>query len=212
MPTIDQIRRDYQSAGLNREDLPNDPLELFGLWMEQAIAAGLSDPTAMTVATVDELGQPSQRMVLLKQFDSEGFVFYTNYESRKSKELANNPKISLHFPWHSVDRQVTIRGKASKVSTAQSLKYFLSRPRDSQIAASVSAQSSRINSRQFLMKQFDSMKHKLENKEVPLPDFWGGFRVVPKEIEFWQGRVNRLHDRFQFVRGIDQWDISRLSP
>lgn len=210
---IDQLRREYRREGLNEEDLKTSPFPQFSLWLQQAIDAGLDDPTAMTVATVSESGQPSQRIVLLKHLDEQGFVFYTNYESRKARDLAHSPKISLHFPWHGIDRQVKICGIAEKVSTGESLKYFLSRPRESQIAAIVSAQSRPISSRQLLMQQFNSMKEKFANKEIPLPDFWGGYRVLPHEVEFWQGRESRLHDRF--VYRLDegkQWTIERLAP
>ena len=214
MTDLEQLRREYRRDGLDRDQLQDHPINQFRIWLQQAIDADIHDPTAMTVATVAADGQPSQRIVLLKQVDERGFVFYTNYESRKAQEIAANAKISLHFPWHSMDRQVKVCGKAEKVPVSESLKYFLSRPRDSQIAASISAQSRRIQSRQFLMQQFNAMKEKLHNKEIPLPDFWGGFRVVPHEIEFWQGRENRLHDRFiyQLQTENNQWSIDRLSP
>ncbi len=208
---LESLRREY-SGGLSREDLSADPIQQFELWMEEALKFGIKDPTAMTIATVSEDGQPSQRIVLLKHFDLEGFVFYTNYGSRKAEELATNPKISLHFPWHNIDRQVKICGEVSKVSTAESLKYFTSRPRDSQIAAIASEQSKPLSSRSFLMNQFESMKQKFQQGEIPLPDFWGGYRVVPSEIEFWQGSENRLHDRFRYLRSEDEWLIDRLAP
>lgn len=208
---LESLRREY-SGGLSREDLSADPIQQFELWMEEALKFGIKDPTAMTIATVSEDGQPSQRIVLLKHFDHEGFVFYTNYGSRKAEELATNPKISLHFPWHNIDRQVKICGEVSKVSAAESLKYFTSRPRDSQIAAIASEQSKPLSSRSFLMNQFESMKQKFQQGEIPLPDFWGGYRVVPSEIEFWQGSENRLHDRFRYLRSGDEWSIDRLAP
>ncbi|MGI1677679.1 MAG: pyridoxamine 5'-phosphate oxidase [Cellvibrionaceae bacterium] len=209
---IDQLRREYQRSGLSRDSLASDPFSQFSLWLNQAVDGGVIDPTAMTVATVSKDGQPSQRIVLLKKIDENGFVFYTNYQSRKANELGHSPKISLHFPWHSIDRQVKVCGVAEKIPTTESLQYFLSRPRDSQIAASISAQSRPVSSRQLLMQQFDSMKNKLLNKEIPLPDFWGGYRIVPHEIEFWQGRENRLHDRFVYRKKENDWDIQRLSP
>jgi pyridoxamine 5'-phosphate oxidase len=217
MSNIDQIRRDYQRAGLDEESLNLNPFAQFSQWLQDAIDAGLSDPTAMTVATVSASGQPSQRMVLFKQVDDKGFVFYTNYESRKATEIDQNSNISLHFPWHSLERQVSVRGHAVKVSTAESLKYFFSRPKDSQIAASVSAQSRRLSSRQLLMHQFEAMKEKYQQNEIPFPSFWGGYRIMPFEIEFWQGRVNRLHDRFLYsLNGDSQqdslWEIARLAP
>ena len=173
----------------------------------------ITTATAMTIATVSADGQPSQRIVLLKHFDDSGFVFYTNYESRKADELATNSKISLHFPLHSIDRQVKVCGVAVKVSTAESLKYFASRPKESQVAAIASQQSRVLTSRSFLLNQFESLKQKFSNGEIPLPDFWGGYRVEPKEIEFWQGGANRLHDRFRYLRASDaSWSIDRLAP
>ncbi|MEX1032462.1 MAG: pyridoxamine 5'-phosphate oxidase [Cellvibrionaceae bacterium] len=210
---IDQLRREYRRAGLDEDELEANPFTQFSKWLQQAIDAEFDDPTAMTVATVSDTGQPSQRIVLLKHMDEAGFVFYTNYQSRKAREIAKLPKVSLHFPWHRVDRQVKICGVAEKVSTTESLKYFLSRPRESQIAAVVSAQSRPISSRQLLMQQFNSMKEKFANSEIPLPDFWGGYRVVPHELEFWQGRENRLHDRFVYrLDEHQQWRIERLAP
>lgn len=210
---IDQLRREYAREGLNETDLDPDPVRQFSHWLQQAIDAELKDATAMTIATVSASGQPSQRIVLLKQVDQRGFVFYTNYESRKAREIADCPKVSLHFPWHWIDRQVKICGTAEKVSTAESLKYFLSRPRESQIAASISEQSRPVSSRQLLMQQFNAMKEKFANREIPLPDFWGGYRVVPHEIEFWQGRESRLHDRFVYrLQEGGEWKIERLAP
>jgi len=209
---IDQLRREYQRAGLSKDDLDLNPFTQFNRWLQQAVDSGIPDPTAMTIATVSASGQPSQRIVLLKQIDEDGFVFYTNYESRKASELKLNPKISLHFPWHGIDRQVKVCGIASKLSLVESLKYFTSRPRDSQIAASISAQSRPVSSRQLLLQQFNAMKEKLADKKIPLPDFWGGYRVLPHEIEFWQGRENRLHDRFFYRRDESSWMIERLAP
>ncbi|MBU3070186.1 pyridoxamine 5'-phosphate oxidase [Aestuariicella sp. G3-2] len=213
---IDQVRRDYLQGGLQRGDLAADPIEQFELWLKQAIDAGMQDPTAMTVATVNAEGQPSQRIVLLKQVDAKGFVFYTNYESHKAQDIALNPLVSLHFPWHALERQVKICGRAEKVSAAESLKYFSSRPEESQLAAWASAQSRPVSSRQLLMQQFNAMKEKFKQGKIPLPDFWGGYRVVPSSIEFWQGGANRLHDRFQYTRtetdGQSDWLIERLAP
>lgn len=213
MMALDQIRREYLQGGLRRDDLPLDPLALFETWQGQAIACGLPDPTAMVVATVAPDGQPSQRLVLLKQLDERGFVFYTNYGSRKAREIAGNAQVSLLFPWHGMERQVRVCGRAEKVSTAESLKYFLTRPRDSQLAAWASEQSSPLTSRDFLMHQLMHMKEKFAHGEVPLPDFWGGIRVTPHEIEFWQGGAARLHDRFQYRRESGSaWQIQRLAP
>ena len=205
-------RREYDYGKLTRESLSDNPFEQFTLWMTQAIEANIQDPTAMSVATVSAAGKPWQRMVLLKDFDERGFVFYTNLGSRKAQEIAGNAQVSLHFPWLQLDRQVIVGGRAERLSTIDVMKYFLSRPKASQLAAWASKQSSRINSRQALETQFEQVKAKFAQGEIPLPDFWGGFRVVPEEIEFWQGGEHRLHDRFQFKLNEGAWDISRLSP
>ncbi|NQV70311.1 MAG: pyridoxamine 5'-phosphate oxidase [Pseudohongiella sp.] len=210
---LESLRREYLHGGLNREDLALDPFDQFGKWMQQAIDLKIADPTAMTVATVAENGQPSQRIVLLKHFDEDGFVFYTNYGSRKAQDLEHNAKISLHFPWHTIDRQVKVCGEATKISTAESLKYFISRPKDSQLAAIASAQSTVLTSRTVLLNQFEAMKQKFQAGEIPFPDFWGGYRVKAREIEFWQGGAKRLHDRFRYLQGADgEWTIDRLAP
>jgi pyridoxamine 5'-phosphate oxidase len=213
--SLQDNRREYDYGKLTRESLSASPFEQFTLWMEQAIEAGIQDPTAMSVATVSAEGKPWQRMVLLKDFDQRGFVFYTNLGSRKAQEIAANAQVSLHFPWLQLDRQVIVGGRAERLSTVEVMKYFLSRPKGSQLAAWASKQSSRINSRQALETQFAQIKEKFAEGEIPLPDFWGGFRVVPEEIEFWQGGEMRLHDRFSYLRsedGIDSWEIGRLSP
>lgn len=210
---LESLRREYLQGGLRRNDLESNPFDQFSKWMQQAIELKIVDPTAMTVATVADNGQPSQRIVLLKHFDEKGFVFYTNFGSRKASELGKNPKISLHFPWHGIDRQVKICGEAQKVSTMESLKYFASRPRESQLAAVASEQSRVLTSRTFLLNQFETLKQKFGNGEIPLPDFWGGYLVTPHEIEFWQGGANRLHDRFRYLRNEDEsWNIDRLAP
>jgi len=210
---LEGFRREYLQGGLNRADLAEDPLEQFQRWMAQVIATEIPDPNAMTVATVDASGQPSQRIVLLKGLDQRGFVFYTNLRSRKAQELKQNPKVSLHFPWHCLERQVKVCGIAEPISSAESLKYFLSRPRDSQLAAWASQQSRPISSRALLLQQFTAMKNKFSKGEIPLPDFWGGFRVKPHLIEFWQGGAHRLHDRFQYtLQDENSWTIERLEP
>jgi pyridoxamine 5'-phosphate oxidase len=205
-------RREYDYGSLNRASLLDDPYKQFDLWMNQALEAKIQDPTAMSVATVDSHSQPSQRMVLLKQFDHRGFVFYTNLESRKAMDIKQNSRVSLHFPWLQLDRQVIVGGRAELLPRAEVLKYFLSRPVESQLGAWASKQSTVINSRQVLEQQFSDIKEKFSTGEIPLPDFWGGYRVVPDEIEFWQGGENRLHDRFSFERDKDGWSINRLSP
>jgi len=210
---LEDYRREYLKGGLRRNDLPDNPYALFEHWQQQAIDCALADPTAMVVATVGPDGQPSQRIVLLKHLDEHGFVFFTNYGSRKARELAENEKVSLLFPWHPLERQVKVCGRAAKVSLAESVSYFASRPRDSQLAAWASQQSRAITSRQFLMTQLAHMKEKFAEGHVPLPDFWGGIRVIPHELEFWQGGANRLHDRFQYLLQSDgTWTIKRLAP
>lgn len=210
---LENIRREYLRGGLQREDLSDDPIAQFNTWMQQALEMGLSDPTAMTLATVSSAGQPSQRIVLLKRVDEKGFVFFTSYVSRKAQEISGNDKVSLHFPWQEVERQVKVCGVVNKISAAESLKYFLTRPRDSQLAAWSSNQSHAISSRTLLLNQFETMKNKFAKGEIPLPDFWGGYRVTPHEMEFWQGGKDRLHDRFQYALQKDRsWMMQRLSP
>lgn len=212
-PKIENDRREYIHAGLSRRDLDADPIAQFELWLQSALSADLRDATAMSLATVSADGQPSLRTVLLKFYDASGFVFYTNLESRKAKEMAQNPKVALLFHWREFDRQVSITGNTVKVSAGDSLKYFLTRPRDSRVGAWVSAQSSVISSRSVLEQKFEEMKRKFSDGEIPLPSFWGGYRVEPSTIEFWQGRVNRLHDRFMYFRQSDEsWRIERLAP
>lgn len=210
---LEQIRREYLLGGLRREHLHDNPFRQFDLWLEQAVASQIPDPTAMVLATVDREGQPDQRIVLLKQADDRGFVFYTNYASKKAQDIAANAKVSLHFPWHLMERQVRINGTAVRLSSAESLKYFATRPLDSQLAAWASPQSSRIHSRRLLLDQFALMKQKFKDGKIPLPDFWGGYRVVPSRFEFWQGGGSRLHDRFEYLATEpDTWDIGRLAP
>lgn len=209
---ISQFRREFLKGGLTRTDLDSDPVMQFSDWFEQARNTSMIDPTAMVLATVNGAGQPSQRSVLLKYFDADGFVFFTNYGSRKAGEIGANDRVSLLFVWLELDRQVRINGRAEKISTADSARYFVSRPRDSQVAAWVSSQSHQLGSRQALMQKFSEMKKKFGEGKIPLPSFWGGYRVVPDEFEFWQGRLNRLHDRFLYVRDNTAWSIERLSP
>ncbi len=210
---ISDIRRQYSLRSLDESELTTDPINLFERWLAEAIDSGLPDPTAMTVATVAKDGQPSQRIVLLKDVGPKGFVFYTNYGSRKAKELAENPKVSLHFPWFFMERQVRVCGTAHKMSVAENARYFLSRPKDSQLAAMASHQSRPIAKRELLMTQFSQLKQKFAKGEIPVPDFWGGFRVVPHQIEFWQGGENRLHDRFEYnLSSSGEWHTQRLMP
>ncbi len=207
------MRDEFMIAGLTRADLDANPVTQFATWFEDAEKAGMRMPNAMTLATVSPEGQPTMRIVLLKFFDEKGFVFFTNFESQKARDIEGNPKVALHFPWHDLERQVKITGRAEQVTAAESVKYFITRPRGSQIGAWVSNQSNVISSRQMLLSKFEELKRKFENKEVPLPSFWGGYRVVSDQFEFWQGRESRLHDRFTYTReegGV--WRIDRLAP
>ncbi|NOH95904.1 pyridoxamine 5'-phosphate oxidase [Vibrio sp. 99-70-13A1] len=209
---LTDIRREYAKGGLRRKDLQADPIDQFNLWLAQAIEAKLTDPTAMTVATVDKNGQPFQRIVLLKNVEEDGFIFYTNLGSRKAQHLEDCSKISLHFPWHPLERQVHITGTAEKLTALENMKYFSSRPKESQLAAIASKQSSRISARGVLEGKYLELKQKFAKGEIPVPTFWGGFRVKPESIEFWQGGEHRLHDRFLFSRDDSRWDIDRLAP
>ena len=206
-----QLRREFSEKGLTRKELSDDPFVQFERWMDEATQAGLTLPNAMSLATSNQDGV-SIRTVLLKSFDQAGFVFFTNYNSKKSKQIQDNPKAALLFPWLDLERQVKISGRVEKLSTLESIKYFSTRPKDSQLGAWASQQSSKISSRQVLLSQFASMREKFSKGEVPLPDFWGGYRVVADSIEFWQGRENRLHDRFVYTTDEGNWTISRLAP
>jgi pyridoxamine 5'-phosphate oxidase len=207
------LRRNYAQRALDLPDLAPDPHEQFDRWMREAIAAQLLEPNAMSLATADAEGRPHLRTVLLKGFDARGFVFYTNYESAKARDIAANPRVALLFPWLALERQVVVTGSAEKISATESLKYFLSRPRDSQIGAWASRQSSVITTRSLLEQKFAEMKAKFAQGEIPLPTNWGGFRVTPATFEFWQGRPNRLHDRFKYARRPDGgWAAERLMP
>ena len=207
------LRRSATGFALDREDLDDDPIVQFEEWVQYACETVAMDPNAVYLSTVDKQNRPSSRTVLLKSFDENGFVFYTNYESNKAKDIEGNPNVAMLFFWSDTARQIRIRGRAERMSAAETLKYFVSRPRGSQIGAWVSAQSSVISSRSLLEMKFQELKTKYKNKKVPLPSFWGGYRVVPEVIEFWQGRRNRLHDRFQYTRQNDgSWLIERLAP
>lgn len=206
------MRREFESSGLNEEDLNNDPVIQFESWFQDARTAGLLEPNAMSLATVDSNGQPTLRTVLLKYFDEHGFVFFTNYESRKAQNIETTPKAAALFPWIALNRQVSIQGSVRRISKAESFKYFSSRPRESQIGAWVSDQSKAISSRGLLEQKLAEMKRKFGEGQIPLPSFWGGYQIVPERIEFWQGRPHRLHDRFTYTRTESGWDIQRLQP
>ena len=211
--SIGDLRKKYMADGLSRSELDLDPIRQFGAWYAQLNETDFFEPSAMTLATVSPDGQPYLRTVLLKLFDESGFVFYTNYASRKARHIEVNPQVGLLFAWVPLARQVKITGRAEKVSAAESLKYFATRPRGSQIGAWASAQSEIVSSRSMLEQKFSEIKKKFATGEVPLPEFWGGYRVVPESIEFWQGRDNRLHDRFIYTRNESgDWQVARLAP
>ena len=211
---LSDYRKDYLKGGLHRADLAATPEEQFTLRFQQAIDAGYPEPNAMSLATVSATGAPSLRTVLLKYFNPEGMVFFTNYTSRKAKEIDANPNVSLLFPWVTLERQVIVIGKAEKISAVESLKYFTSRPHESQLGAWVSAQSEVIPNRTLLKMKLAEIGRKFKEGKVPLPDFWGGYRVVPHHIEFWQGGSARLHDRLLYTRESSDadWQVNRLSP
>jgi len=209
----DELRDQWMAHGLSHNELNPDPLHQFELWFTQAVDSGIPEPNAMTIATVDTSGQPSVRTVLLKIYDARGFVFFTNYESEKARQISGNPKVALLFPWVALGRQVKIGGTAEKIPATESLRYFASRPRGSQIGAWASPQSKVISSRSLLDAKVEEMKRRFARGEVPLPSFWGGYRVVPYSIEFWQARENRLHDRFVYSRQDDgAWQVERRAP
>lgn len=206
------LREQFMAEGLDHDALAADPVDQFQRWYQQAIDARLPEPNALSLATVDPDGQPSLRTVLLKLYDADGFVFFTNYESRKARQMDHNGRVALLFPWVALARQVKILGRAARIPTAESLKYFATRPRGSRIGAWSSPQSQVISSRSLLEEKVAEMKRRFGDGEVPLPHFWGGYRVVPSSIEFWQGRESRLHDRFRYTREQDAWRIERLAP
>jgi pyridoxamine 5'-phosphate oxidase len=208
---IQNLRRQYSKEKLSAKLVNKDPFAQFNKWFSDSLKCGFLDPNAMTVATADKNGKPSARVVLLKGFDEKGFVFYTNYRSRKGKELEQNPFACLLFYWDKLDRQIRIEGKIEKVSKEESEQYFASRPYKSRLGAWASNQSSVIDSRNTIVKEFIKYLVKF-GRNVPLPDYWGGYRLVPNVFEFWQGRPNRLHDRVQYTQQKKGWKIERLAP
>lgn len=209
----EEFCREAMERGLSERDLDPNPVKQFESWYSATVETGLPEPNAMTLCTVDGDGQPFARTVLLKLYDERGFVFFTNYESRKAGQIAGNPRVALLFPWVALGRQVQIKGRADRIPTIESLKYFSTRPRGSQIGAWSSPQSQVISSRSVLEVKVAEMKRKFAQGNVPLPDFWGGFRVVPETFEYWQGRASRLHDRFEYRRDAGgSWRFVRLAP
>jgi pyridoxamine 5'-phosphate oxidase len=210
--SIARLRRDHGVAPLEMEDLDPDPIVQFGVWLEDALAAGLLLPNTMTLATASSTGRPSARMVLLKGFDHRGFVFYTSYASRKSRELSENPAAALVLYWSSLERQVRVEGRVERVPAEESDSYFASRPPKSRLGAWASRQSAPLASRRELEDRLEELEREYGGGDVPRPPHWGGWLVAPDAIEFWQGRPNRLHDRFLYTRRDTGWDRARLSP
>lgn len=212
--TPEAFRAQAMAHGLSRTELAADPICQFQYWYQEAIATGIPEPNAMSLATVAADGQPWVRTVLLKLYDQAGFVFFTNYESRKSRQIAAQPKVALLLPWVALARQVQITGRARRIPTAESVRYFATRPRGSRIGAWASPQSRVIGSRALLEAKVEEVRRKFAAGEIPLPGFWGGFRVEPETMEFWQGRENRLHDRFLYRRDAPaaEWHVERLAP
>ena len=207
-------RIEYVQDPIDIDSLDPCPFRQFANWFQVASSSDMPEPNAMVVSTVNSDGWPTQRTVLLKYFDESGFVFFTNYTSRKAKQISNNENVSLLFPWYVLHRQVEVNGKAEKISSAESMRYFASRPRGSQLGAWVSNQSSVVSTRSILLTKLAEIKTKFASGSIPMPSHWGGFRVRPNRIEFWQGGVNRLHDRIQYCRSDsdETWDRLRLSP
>lgn len=207
-----QLRREYTLAGLCERDLDPDPLRQFQKWFDEAMQAGIVEPNAMVLSTADSAGQPSSRLMLLKQVDQRGFIFFTNYLSRKGRELAANPRAAITFPWHALERQVCARGTVSKVSREESEAYFKLRPRGSRLGANVSRQSEVVPDREHLERRLIELEAQFPGEDVPTPAEWGGYVLAPAEIEFWQGRPNRLHDRLRYCKRGEGWLIERRSP
>jgi pyridoxamine 5'-phosphate oxidase len=207
------MREQYRSTPLLETDLAADPMDQFARWFKDASSGGLHEPNAMIVSTATPDGRPSSRTVLLKQYDARGFVFYTNYDSRKGREMAANPYVSLLFPWHPLARQVIVTGVAARIGRDETAAYFRSRPHGSQLGAWASEQSSVIGSRDELLRRYEELATRYpEGEQVPAPPEWGGYRIDPQTVEFWQGHENRLHDRLRYVRTEPGWKVERLSP
>ncbi len=213
MADLSKMRKEYTTKGLHKEDMNSNPFAQFELWFNQAVDVKLIEPNAFTLATVGKDMKPSQRVVLLKRYDESGFVFFSNYGSKKSQQIAQNSFVSSHFAWLGLERQLKIEGTIEEISKTESLKYFLSRPRGSQIGAWVSHQSEVVSSRSILEQKFDQIRKKFAKGQIPFPDKWGGYIIKPTLFEFWQGGQDRLHDRFEYSLQDDKsWSINRLEP
>ncbi len=217
---LSDFREEYLKQSLHRADLAPTPMSQFDIWFKQAMKSGIAEPNAMSIATATPQGLPSMRTVLLKYYDDSGYVFFTNYTSRKAREIEANPEVCMMLPWVTLERQIIVYGRAEKISRMETLKYFLSRPHESQLGAWVSHQSQAISARKLMMMKLAELKNKFSAGEVPLPDFWGGYRIVPHHMEFWQGGAGRVHDRFRYSLKPDaadmhdaaSWVIERLQP
>jgi len=211
--SLADLRREYTMAGLREQDLAVDPFRQFQKWLEEAISGGVVEPNAMVLATASKSGKLSSRALLLKEVSNGSFIFFTNYQSRKARELEQNPHAAMTFPWLELERQVCVTGTITKVSREKSEAYFRLRPRGSRLGTHVSSQSSVIASRDYLERKLNEVDARYPGDDIPMPDYWGGYALTPAEIEFWQGRPNRLHDRLRYVRQADgSWKIERLSP
>jgi pyridoxamine 5'-phosphate oxidase len=210
--SIFDLRKDFKKGTLDEHDVERSPFDQFNKWFKEAISSEIPEVNAMTLATASKSGRPSVRTVLLKQYDDKGFVFFTNYESKKAKDISENPQAAVLFFWEPLERQIRISGSIEKITVAESFEYFHSRPIDSQLGAWASQQSSVISARALLEKAFGEMLEKFKNGKIPLPPFWGGYRIIPDEFEYWQGRANRLHDRISYKSNNGVWTIQRLAP
>ena len=212
MKDLKQLKREYSEAGIDKDSVYPDPIAQFALWFGQAVDSGIAEPNGFSLCTVSVERRPAQRTVLMKSYDDSGFVFYTNHDSLKGQQMMGNNRVSMLFPWYELHRQINIEGQVSRIDDDQSYAYFHSRHRASQISAWASHQSKIIDSRSFLEKQFETLERKFQDQAIPLPPFWGGYRIKPDRFEFWQGRTHRLHDRIVYCKDRGQWKISRLSP
>ena len=212
MDSLHQMRQEYAAGSLNETNMPHNPMEVFNGWLDFAINSGLTEPNAMTVATATADGKPSARVVLLKEVNDNGFVFFTNYMSRKGRELIVNPEVAIVFDWHNLERQVRVEGRAEKLSAEESEAYFNERPEDAKIGAWASPQSKIVKDREELEKHLEEIEEQFEDMPVHRPSHWGGYLIRPSVIEFWQGRPSRMHDRIVYYKTEDGWTMHRLAP
>jgi pyridoxamine 5'-phosphate oxidase len=212
MKELEPLKKLYSDAGISKQSVRENPIDQFSIWYEQAVDSGIAEPNGFVLSTVSVDARPSQRTVLMKSYDNEGFIFYTNHFSRKGKQIAANNTVSMLFPWYELHRQIIIEGSVTRVDEKYAREYFASRPRGSQVGAWASRQSEVIDSRSALEAQQDEIEQRFKEKALPLPPFWGGYLVSPTRFEFWQGRTHRLHDRIVYTKSGRGWDITRLSP